>query len=79
MSDSTCPKNAFVVITSGAEAKFFVNEGNPLNIKLRYAGGLNPKDLDDDGPSGSRPPVIVMPSRLAVALWIDRQRLVPCP
>jgi protein required for attachment to host cells len=56
MSDSTCPKNAFVVITSGAEAKFFVNEGNPLNIKLRYAGGLNPKDLDDDGPSGSRPP-----------------------
>ena len=56
MSESTCPKNSFVVVASGAEAKFFVSEGTPLDIKLRHSGSLNPKDLDDDGPSGSRPP-----------------------
>lgn len=56
MSESTCPKNAFVVVTSGAEAKFFVNEGTLKKIKLRHSGNLSPKDLDDDGPSGSRPP-----------------------
>ena len=56
MSDSTCPANAFVVVTSGAEAKFFRNDGTPHEIKLSAAGGLTPKDLDDDGPSGSRPP-----------------------
>lgn len=55
MSESTCPKNALVVVTSGAEAKFFVNEGTLLDIKLRHSGNLSPKDLDDDGPSGSRP------------------------
>lgn len=55
MSVSTCPQNAFVVVTSGAEAKFFVNEGTPLDIKLKHSGDLSPKDLDDDGPSGSRP------------------------
>ena len=56
MSGSNCPKNAFVVVTSGAEAKFFVNDGSPSDIKLRHTGDLSPKDLDDDGPSGSRPP-----------------------
>ncbi len=56
MSDSICPKNAFVVVASGAEAKFFVNEGTLRDIKLRHAGSLSPQDLDDDGPSGSRPP-----------------------
>lgn len=56
MSDNSCPKNAFVVVTSGAEAKFFRNDGTPQDIKLSSAGGLTPKDLDDDGPAGSRPP-----------------------
>jgi len=56
MSESNCPKDAFIVIASGAEAKFFVNEGNHLKIKLRHVGDLSPKNLDDDGPSGSRPP-----------------------
>lgn len=56
MAKTACPKNAFVVVTSGAEAKFFVNEGSPQDIQLRHTGDLSPKDLDDDGPSGSRPP-----------------------
>ncbi|PWV99848.1 protein required for attachment to host cells [Hoeflea marina] len=55
MSDSTCPANALVVVTSGAEAKFFRNDGTATEIKLSDAGGLTPKDLADDGPSGSQP------------------------
>ena len=56
MPNNGCPKNAFVVIASGAEAKFFRNEGTLRDIKLSAAGALSPKDLDDDGPSGRRPP-----------------------
>lgn len=56
MSNAKCPKNAFVVITTGAEAKFFCNDGNPQDIKLQHIGGLIPENLDDDGPSGMRPP-----------------------
>ncbi|WP_299613647.1 host attachment family protein [uncultured Tateyamaria sp.] len=56
MSEPTCPKNAFVVVASGAEAKFFLNDGSAEDIKLRHVGGLTPKNLDDDGPSGNRPP-----------------------
>lgn len=33
-----------------------MNEGTHKKIKLRHSGNLSPKDLDDDGPSGSRPP-----------------------
>ncbi len=53
MSSNTCPSNALVVVTTGAEAKFFRNKGTHLDIKLSEAGGLTPKDLNDDGPSGS--------------------------
>ena len=56
MSDNTCPENALIVVTSGAEAKFFRNDGTAKDIKLAAHGALTPKDLDDDGPSGSRPP-----------------------
>ncbi|MBM7070069.1 host attachment family protein [Actibacterium sp. 188UL27-1] len=56
MTTSTCPPKAFVVIASGAEAKFFVNDGAARDIKLNHIGGLSPQNLDDDGPSGNRPP-----------------------
>lgn len=56
MRDNHCPTNALVVIATGAEAKFFRNTGHPDDIKLSSAGSLMPKDLDNDGPSGSRPP-----------------------
>lgn len=56
MSTSTCPPNAFVVIASGAEAKFFVNNGKARDINLTHVGNLSPQNLNDDGPSGNRPP-----------------------
>ena len=56
MSESGCPQNAFVVIASGAEAKFFLNEGTSNNIKLKHTGGLTPANLENEGPSGNRPP-----------------------
>lgn len=56
MTSSKCPAKAFVVVTSGAEAKFFINDGTPHDLKLKHAGSLTPQNLDDDGPSGNRPP-----------------------
>lgn len=56
MIQETCPKNAFVVVTSGTEAKFFRNDGTPNAVKLRHVSNLLPQDLNDDGPSGVRPP-----------------------
>ena len=56
MSKSSCPNGAFVVVATGTEAKFFTNDGSHLDIKLRHIGGLTPKDLANDGPSGNRPP-----------------------
>ncbi|WP_282063850.1 host attachment family protein [Roseobacter litoralis] len=56
MTTSTWPPKAYVEIASGAEAKFFVNDGNVRDIKLNHVGGLSPKNLYDDGPSGNRPP-----------------------
>lgn len=56
MTTATCPPNAFIVITSGAEAKFFRNDGTARDIKLKHVGDLSPQNLDNEGPSGSRPP-----------------------
>ena len=56
MTSSKCPAKAFVVVTSGAEAKFFINDGTPNDLKLKHTGSLTPQNLDDDGPSGNRPP-----------------------
>lgn len=55
MTDQTCPHNALVVVTSGAEAKMFRNTGTPSEIKLTVEGSLTPENLLDDGPSGKRP------------------------
>jgi len=56
MTNVICPPNAFVVITSGSEAKFFRNDGTASEIKLKHVGDLSPQNLDNEGPSGSRPP-----------------------
>lgn len=56
MTSSTCPPKAIVVVATGAGAKFFKNEGSAKKIKLVHVGDLAPKNLDDDGPSGNRPP-----------------------
>ena len=56
MTNATCPPNAFVVITSGSDVKFFRNDGTASEIKLKHVGDLSPQNLDNEGPSGSRPP-----------------------
>lgn len=56
MSNSSCPTGALIVVATGAQAKFFSNDGTSEDIKLSYIGELSPKSLDGDGPSGKRPP-----------------------
>ncbi|GJL48803.1 host attachment family protein [Candidatus Nitrospira salsa] len=55
MSSTNIPKNTLVVVTTGTEAKIFRNQSDSGDIKLRSDGGLTPKSLADDGPSGNRP------------------------
>lgn len=50
------PKETLVVITTGAEAKLFRNQGESGKIKLQSAGTMTPTNLKNEGPSGSRPP-----------------------
>lgn len=54
MSDQLA-EGAFVVVATGAEAKFF-RWSNARDGSLKFLGGLEPQNLDDDGPSGVRPP-----------------------
>ncbi len=55
MSNTNIPKNTLVVVATGIEAKFFYNQNDSGDIKLRSDGGLIPKNLADDGPAGNRP------------------------
>ena len=50
------PHNALVVVADGTGARFFRNSGQELNVTLRADGDLKPADLENDGPSGKRPP-----------------------
>ena len=50
------PKNALVVVTTGAEAKLYRNEGESGELKLTQSDSLTPTNLENEGPSGSRPP-----------------------
>lgn len=50
------PHNALVVVADGTGARFFRNSGQVLNVTLRADGELKPADLENDGPSGKRPP-----------------------
>ncbi len=56
MTNQALPLDTLVVITTGAEAKFYRNRGQSGEISLEAAGELTPRHLTDDGPSGKRPP-----------------------
>lgn len=45
-----------VVVATGAEARFFRNEGANGQFRLKPAGSMEPANLTDDGPAGKRPP-----------------------
>lgn len=49
------PRNALVVVADGHKAILLRNEGLGGEVSLREERRLSPKDLQDDGPSGSRP------------------------
>jgi protein required for attachment to host cells len=49
------PHNALIVVADGGGAKLLRNAGKPGAISLREERQLTPTNLDDDGPSGSRP------------------------
>jgi len=49
------PHNTLVVVADGGGAMLLRNSGNGAQIELREESRLSPKDLANDGPSGSRP------------------------
>ena len=50
------PRDAFVVVADGTGARFFRNSGAQGAILLKSEGDLQPVHLENDGPSGKRPP-----------------------
>ena len=50
------PNNALVVVADGHGAILFRNDGSGGDVSLREERRLSPKNLDSEGPSGSRPP-----------------------
>ncbi|MEO6382945.1 MAG: host attachment family protein [Thermomonas sp.] len=50
------PKQAMVVVADGAGARIFRNVGSDQALSLQQQEVVTPKDLEDDGPSGSAPP-----------------------
>ena len=55
MSD-LIPHNALVVVADGVGARFFRNAGQDFKVSLTADGEFKPSHLNDDGPSGHRPP-----------------------
>jgi len=49
------PHNTLVVVADGRGALLLRNTGKPAEVTLRQERKLAPTNLDDDGPSGSRP------------------------
>ena len=49
------PKNALIVVADGRKAILLRTQGAGGEVSLREERRLSPKDLRDDGPSGSRP------------------------
>lgn len=49
------PANTLVVVADGHRARIFRTVGDGTVIKLKHEDDLSPKDLSDDGPSGSQP------------------------
>lgn len=56
MSERNFPKNTFVVVATGAEAKLFENQSESGDLKLKSIGSVTPSNLNDSGPAGVRPP-----------------------
>ncbi len=52
---SSIPDHALVVVADGRGAILFRNEGSTGEVSLREERRLSPKNLRDEGPSGSRP------------------------
>ncbi len=50
------PEQAIVVVADGAGARIFRNVGSEHALSLKQQQLISPKDLEDDGPSGSAPP-----------------------
>ncbi|WP_219732947.1 host attachment family protein [Mesorhizobium sp. NBSH29] len=50
------PHHALVVVADGHGAILLRNEGPAGDVSLREERRLSPKNLRDEGPSGSRPP-----------------------
>jgi protein required for attachment to host cells len=49
------PHNAFVVVADGFGARFFRNANDGPKLQLTADGGLQPVNIDNDGPAGHRP------------------------
>ncbi|MCP9626267.1 host attachment family protein [Rhodopseudomonas palustris] len=49
------PHNALIVVADGRGALLLRNTGKPAQVTLRQERKLEPVNLEDDGPSGSRP------------------------
>jgi protein required for attachment to host cells len=49
------PHNTFVVVADGAGARFLRNAGDGAKLQLIADGGLQPVNIDNDGPAGHRP------------------------
>ena len=52
---SDIPKDALIVVIDGTQGTTYRNRSEDGGLKLRSTGDLEPKDLVDDGPAGSRP------------------------
>lgn len=49
------PTGTWIVVADGGKARFLSNVGSAAKVELRQDQLVEPKDLDDDGPSGSMP------------------------
>jgi protein required for attachment to host cells len=50
------PHNALIVVADGIGARFFRNVGQDFKVSLKADGEFKPSHLNDEGPSGHRPP-----------------------
>ena len=50
------PHNALIVVADGIGARFFRNGGQDFKVSLKADGEFKPSHLNDEGPSGHRPP-----------------------
>ncbi len=50
------PTATWVLIADGTEARLLANVGTAVDVSLKQERMLGPSNLDDDGPSGHRPP-----------------------